>query len=155
MTIWTDGSTHPVNPGNGGWGVVLEYQHEDNTKTVLKKNGRMEDSTTNNQAETQAVIEGIKALNRPASVTVITDSRYVEICYHKTMGGNLPNKNKKFWIELRNLVKRNKHRVNIVRVKGHSDNENNNVADKLAYDAAAKDRIIVRRERLNGKEQAS
>jgi ribonuclease HI len=162
VEIWTDGSVYPQNPGTGGWGVVLIYDHPDNTRTILQKNGTMEDGevtksdgttvigTTNNQAEAQALIEGIKLLNKPAIVNIITDSRYVEICYKKTMAGNLPNKNKEVWKEARKAVKNGKHVVSITRVKGHSNFRFNTMADKLAYAAATKQEPIEIREQHNG-----
>ena len=44
-----------------------------------------------------------------------------------------PVKNKEIWEELYNLTK--KHKVNFIKVKGHSDNKYNNRCDELARQA--------------------
>ena len=64
--------------------------------------------TTNNVMELTAVIEGLKALKFP----------------------------KELWQELYALTKT--HKVNFIKVKGHSDNEYNNRCDELAREAISK-----------------
>ena len=71
--IFTDGACKG-NPGVGGWGVVLRYgEHE---KQLC---GGAAD-TTNNQMELTAVIQGLEALKKgfSGSVIVYTDSQYVQ-----------------------------------------------------------------------------
>ncbi|MDD4833099.1 MAG: ribonuclease HI, partial [Clostridia bacterium] len=46
---------------------------------------------------------------------------------------NKPVANKELWQKLANLIK--VHKVKFVKVKGHSDNEYNNLCDQLAREA--------------------
>ena len=71
VTIYTDGACKG-NPGRGGWGAWLSTAgHE-------KELFGGEALTTNNRMELTAVIESLRALNRPARVKVHTDSTYVQ-----------------------------------------------------------------------------
>ena len=59
------------NPGPGGWGVVL-------VKGAHRRElSGFEPETTNNRMELLAVIEGLRALTRPCTVRVQSDSAYV------------------------------------------------------------------------------
>ncbi len=72
LFAFTDGACSG-NPGPGGWGVLLQAR---NGEAVLKerrlKGGAAE--TTNNRMELLAAIAALEALERPSSITVITDS---------------------------------------------------------------------------------
>ena len=70
VTLYTDGACKG-NPGPGGWGVWMvagEHQKE------LCGGQR---STTNNQMEMTAVIEGLASLKRSCHIQIYTDSEYV------------------------------------------------------------------------------
>ena len=58
--IYTDGACRG-NPGDGGWGVLIEYEN------VSKEYFGGELNTTNNKMELKAAIEGLKALKEPKS----------------------------------------------------------------------------------------
>ena len=100
-----------------------------------------EKDTTNNIMEITAVIEALKHLKRPCEVEIYSDSAYVVNAFNngwiynwiknnwKTSGKD-PVKNKELWQELYNLTKI--HKVQFIKVKGHSDNEFNNRCDELA-----------------------
>jgi len=100
--------------------------------------------TTNNIMEITAVIEGLKQLKFECEVTIYSDSAYVVNAFKqgwiynwmknnwRTSGGDAV-KNKELWQELYALTK--KHKVEFVKVKGHSDNEYNNRCDELARNA--------------------
>ncbi len=129
------------NPGPGGWGTILIYK---DTKKEL--NGRLS-NTTNNVMEMTAVIEGLKALKKPCNVKIYSDSAYVVNAFlqgwiynwqknnWKTTNKE-PVKNKELWEELYTLTKI--HKVEFIKVKGHSDNELNNRCDELARNAILK-----------------
>ena len=141
--MYTDGAC----PGNnnkgknhGGWGVYLEY----NGRTLELHGG--ESSTTNNRMEIQAVIEGIKALTTVhIPVDIYTDSAYVlhgitdwikgwkENNWKTAKGSDV--KNKDLWEELDELVSKLDD-VKVIKVKGHSGVEGNEIADKLAVKGA-------------------
>lgn len=137
VTLYTDGACSG-NPGIGGWGAVLMFNgHE-------KQISGAEAETTNNRMEISAVIEGLKCLKEDCEVDVYSDSAYTvnaflrgwiyeweKLGWKKSDGKALLNSD--LWQELYFLSK--KHRLNFIKVKGHADNEYNNICDKLATDA--------------------
>ena len=134
IDIYTDGACSG-NPGPGGWGCILIYNKH---KKELSGFVQM---TTNNRMELFAAISALKALNEPCNVTLYSDSSY--LCngfnngwlykWSKTGWLNSQKKaveNQDLWQELLNLSKI--HKIAFIKVKGHSDNEYNNLCDKLA-----------------------
>ena len=94
--------------------------------------------------ELTAVIEGLKLLKFPCEVDLYSDSAYVVNGFEKgwiygwiknnwVNSSKEPVKNKELWLELYNLTKT--HKVNFIKVKGHSDNVYNNRCDELARNA--------------------
>jgi len=139
IDLYTDGACSG-NPGPGGWGYVLLCKEKEKYKEMSGYN----ESTTNNQMELTAVIEGIKAIKKPCCLTIYTDSAYVHSAFTQgwintwQLNGfkNSQKKevaNKEFWLELIDLISLHKT-VNWVKVKGHTDNYYNNLCDKLATD---------------------
>ena len=137
VTIYTDGACSG-NPGPGGWGAILMY----NGKKKEISGGQKD--TTNNIMELTAVIESLKALKFSCEVDLYSDSSYVINGFKQgwiynwmknnwKTSNNQPVKNKEIWEELYNLTKI--HKVNFIKVKGHSDNEFNNRCDELARNA--------------------
>ena len=137
ITIYTDGACSG-NPGPGGWGAILMYK--ENKKEI---SGGKKD-TTNNEMEVTAVIEALKQLKYPCTVKVYSDSAYVVNCFKQGCIYNWqkngwknaqkePVKNRELWEALYALVKQ--HKVEFIKVKGHSDNEYNNRCDELARNA--------------------
>lgn len=140
VVIYTDGACSG-NPGPGGWGTILMYK--ENKKEI---SGGKKD-TTNNIMELTAVIEGLKLLKYPCEVDLYSDSAYVVNAFAQgwiynwaknnwKTAGKEPVKNKEIWQELYALTKT--HKVNFIKVKGHSDNEYNNRCDELARNAIKK-----------------
>lgn len=140
VVIYTDGACSG-NPGPGGWGAILMYK--ENKKEI---SGGKKD-TTNNIMELTAVIEGLKLLRYPCEVDLYSDSAYVVNAFVQgwiynwaknnwKTAGKEPVKNKEIWQELYALTKT--HKVNFIKVKGHSDNEYNNRCDELARNAIKK-----------------
>lgn len=137
VTIYTDGACSG-NPGPGGWGAILMYNG-----TSKEISGASKD-TTNNIMEITAVLEALKLLKEECEVKVYSDSAYVVNAFNqgwiynwkknnwKTASKD-PVKNKELWEELYSLVQ--KHKVEFIKVKGHSDNEYNNRCDFLATSA--------------------
>lgn len=137
VIIYTDGACSG-NPGPGGWGAILFYK--ENRKEI---SGGKKD-TTNNVMEITAVLEALKLLKFPCNVKLYSDSAYVVNCFNQgwiynwQMNGwrtasKEPVKNKELWEELYNLTQI--HKVEFIKVKGHSDNEYNNRCDELARKA--------------------
>lgn len=134
VELYTDGACSG-NPGPGGYGIVLRYNNNQKTFSGYSNN------TTNNQMEITAVIEGLKKIKEPCDVTIYTDSAYTMNAFSlgwienwqnnnwKT-ANKKPVQNKELWIELLNQLKC--HKITWVKVKGHADNELNNLCDSLA-----------------------
>ena len=137
VIIYTDGACSG-NPGPGGWAAVLMYKENKKEISGAIKN------TTNNIMELTAVVEALKTLKFPCKVDLYSDSSYVINAFEKKwifgwMKNNWktsskePVKNKEIWQVLYDLTK--VHKVNFIKVKGHSDNIWNNRCDELAREA--------------------
>ncbi|MBK6616107.1 ribonuclease HI [Ottowia sp.] len=147
VAIYTDGSCIPTNPGPGGWAAILVFGEQ--TKELT---GCTPGPTTNQRMELTAVIEALRALNRPCRISVFTDSQYVQkgmtewLPGWKSQGrlksGALTNSD--LWIQLDELA--TGHQAEWVWVKGHAGNAMNTKVDLLAHAAArrARDEITDR-----------
>lgn len=133
--IYTDGSSRG-NPGKGGLGVVLK------SSTKEKRIAEGYTLTTNNRMELLAVIRGLEALKKDGlNITIFSDSKYVVDAVEKKwvfawikktdFGGK---KNPDLWKRFLQLYA--KHHIKFVWVKGHADNQYNNICDQLATYAA-------------------
>ncbi|HLR82509.1 MAG TPA: ribonuclease HI [Paenalcaligenes sp.] len=133
VEIWTDGACKG-NPGAGGWGALLKYgPHE-------KEIYGGEDDTTNNRMELQAVIEALTLLKRSCTVTVHTDSQYVQKGMTEWLEGwkqrgwrtasKQAVKNADLWQKLDILS--TQHELTWKWVRGHAGDPGNERADALA-----------------------
>ncbi len=135
VIAYTDGACSG-NPGPGGWGVLLTAGE------VEKELMGGEAETTNNRMELMAAIEALKAMKRPAEITIVTDSTYVKqgitdwIIGWKKKGwknaAKKPVKNADLWQELDRLTYDSGHQVTWQWVKGHAGHPGNERADALA-----------------------
>ncbi len=134
VIIYTDGACS-FNPGPGGWGAVLMYGDKQKQISGFKEN------TTNNQMEMTAVINALNLLKEPCVVDLYSDSAYVVNAFLQNWvedwqkhnwrtSGKKEVKNIPLWKELLALC--NIHKITWHKVKGHADNEYNNLCDKLA-----------------------
>ena len=137
IDLFTDGACSG-NPGPGGWGAILRSgPHESELS-----GGEIQ--TTNNRMELTAVIEGLRAIKKPASVTIHTDSKYVMdgaktwVVSWKKRGWKTadkkPVKNEDLWRALDEQQARHLS-VAWIWVRGHSGHIENERADLLARDA--------------------
>ncbi len=116
------------NPGPGGWGVVIVEPAAERSERSHGPYPR----TTNNRMEITAAIEGLRALKPGVHVILRSDSEYVV----KTMTlGWKRNANAELWRELDHEVA--KRKVRFEWVPGHTGDEWNERADKLARAAAS------------------
>ncbi|HLR29497.1 MAG TPA: ribonuclease HI [Paenalcaligenes sp.] len=133
VEIWTDGACKG-NPGAGGWGALLKYgAHE-------KEIYGGEDDTTNNRMELRAVIEALTLLKRSCTVTVHTDSQYVQKGMTEWLEGwkqrgwrtasKQAVKNADLWQKLDILS--TQHELTWKWVRGHAGDPGNERADALA-----------------------
>lgn len=140
IIIYTDGASSG-NPGPGGYGVVLKYGRH----RLEKSQGfRL---TTNNRMELLAVITGLEALKKSGSKAVIyTDSRYVADSVEKgwvfqwEAKGFRKKKNPDLWKRFLNVYRR--HNVKLVWIKGHNDNPENELCDRMAVEASKRGDLL-------------
>ena len=105
--------------------------------------------TTNNRMELQAALEGLLYLKEPCQVKLHTDSAYLHNAF--TQGwikkwkkngwrttGKKPVVNKDLWEQL--IAENERHNIEWTKVKGHADDEFNNLVDGLA--------VAVRKEKF-------
>ncbi len=137
VALFTDGACLG-NPGPGGWAALLRFNG-----TEKEISGGKSD-TTNNRMEMQAVIEGLNALTRPCTVSVFTDSRYVQKGITEWIKGwkargwktaaKKPVKNVELWQAMDSAQA--KHQVSWYWVKGHAGHPENERVDDLAREEA-------------------
>jgi ribonuclease HI len=158
VAIYTDGGCSG-NPGPGGWAYVII--EEDPKKTdqdrdgpggsprILAEKWGAERDTTNNRMELYAVIAALETLSRlgrtPVSVTVYTDSQYVQkgmslwIHNWKKKGWRTsdkgPVKNKELWQRLDKLA--GNFVITWKWVRGHAGNFYNERCDTMTQSAIA------------------
>jgi ribonuclease HI len=144
VQLFTDGGCSG-NPGPGGWAFVLRHQA---SGKELEQAGA-ERETTNNRMELIAVIRGLEALKRPASVELVSDSIYVGKGLTQWMSKWKANgwqrrqnhrwvavKNEDLWRRLDELLAT--HRVRFTHVRGHTGHPENERCDTLAVAAYQK-----------------
>jgi len=141
--IYTDGAAKG-NPGNGGYGVVIEM-----VGTAYKKEfyeGFRH--TTNNRMELLAVIVGLEKLKQPnMKVLVISDSKYVVDSVEKkwVFGWEKKNfvgkKNPDLWMRFLKVYR--KHQVDLKWIKGHNNHPQNERCDELAVYASGLEKLSI------------
>jgi ribonuclease HI len=134
VEIYTDGACSG-NPGEGGWAGILIYKgHEKEICGYF-------DQTTNNRMEMFAILQCLKQLKEKCDVKIYTDSAYIVNAFKNNYidawqksgwktADKKDVKNPDLWKAL--LIELKKHKYQIIKVKGHSDNEYNNRCDRLA-----------------------
>jgi ribonuclease HI len=141
IIVYTDGSSRG-NPGPGGYGIVMlsgSYRKEISQGFKL---------TTNNRMELLGVIVALETIKIDNSQVVIyTDSKYVVDSVEKgwVFGWAKKNfagkKNPDLWSRFLKIYP--KHQIKFIWVKGHADNKENNLCDKLAVEAACKSNLLI------------
>ena len=135
IVIYTDGACDP-NPGRGGWAALIITANR-----KMEISGR-EDDSTNNRMELTAAIRALRSLKEPSSVTIYTDSQYLQ----KGIGEWLPGwirknwrttsgkvANRDLWEDL--IAAEKPHTVRWEWLRGHYGDPNNQRVDQLARKA--------------------
>lgn len=144
IIIYTDGacSNNNSRTNDGGWAAVLTFNGSHKSISGYEKN------TTNQRMELTACIMGLKAIKSADYPVIIrSDSAYIVNCFHqkwftkwRTNGWmnskKEPVENRDLWEELIKLAE--KFQVKFEKVKGHSGDSFNEMADKLAVEAGKK-----------------
>ncbi len=146
IRIFTDGACSE-NPGPGGWGAVF---YKDTKQEIISGH---EVETTNNRMELMAVVESLRKiihdrdyLKDKVSYKIFCDSAYVVNSinskwiekwklngWRTTRGEEI--KNKDLWIKLLKLIGKLIEKdisVEVIKIKGHSDNAFNDHVDEIA-----------------------
>jgi ribonuclease HI len=139
VEIFTDGACKG-NPGPGGWAAIIR------SGTRERELSGGDPMTTNNRMEMLAAIRALEALKHPCPVLLHTDSIYLRDGITKWVHNWQKNgwrtadrklvKNAELWQEL--IRASAPHRIEWRWVKGHSGHPENDRADQLACDAAAR-----------------
>ena len=132
VEIFTDGACSG-NPGPGGWGYILRCDG------VEREGSGGESRTTNNRMELLGAIEGLKSLDKPARVRLVSDSQYLVKGLNEWIDGwkrrgwrrkDGPVMNVELWQELDRL--RAIHQIKAEWVRGHVGHAENERCDQLA-----------------------
>jgi len=141
--IYTDGAAKG-NPGNGGYGVVMELVGTPYKKEFYE-GFRL---TTNNRMELLAVIVGLEKLRNPnMRVLVVSDSKYVidSVVKGWVFGWEKKNftgkKNPDLWMRFLKIYR--KHKVDFKWVKGHNSHPQNERCDELAVMASQQKQLSI------------
>lgn len=126
VTIHVDGAC-VRNPGPGGYAAVLRLGDHEKRVTGGAKH------TTNNRMELAAAIFGLKALTKPCTVTIYSDSTYLVNGLTDQKGRDYGT-NTDLWKRLFGLV--DMHTVKAVWVKGLAGDQHNEQVHTLAEHAA-------------------
>lgn len=149
IIIYTDGAARG-NPGPGGYGIVLKAgKHRKEMSQGYKL-------TTNNRMELLAVIVALEQLkNNGSNVTIYTDSKYVVDAVEKKWLFNWEKtnfkkkKNPDLWKRFLKVYAN--HKIKFVWIKGHNDNVENEVCDRLAVEASKEANLLIDEEYVKQK----
>lgn len=141
--IYTDGAAKG-NPGNGGYGVVMELVGTSYKKEFYEGFRH----TTNNRMELLAVIVGLEKIKNPGSkVLVVSDSKYVVDSVDKKWvfgwekKGYKDKKNSDLWKRFLKIYRQ--HQVDFKWIKGHNNHPQNERCDELAVMASGLPNLSV------------
>jgi ribonuclease HI len=139
VTIYTDGACLG-NPGPGGYAAILLHGGH---RKELSGGYRL---TTNNRMEIMAAIVGLQALKQRCAVKLHTDSKYLQQSISlgwaqrwRAKGwkkGDGKRRNWDLWDRLLDLCA--KHKVELIWLRGHAGDTENERCDFLSVEAAQK-----------------
>jgi len=135
--VYTDGAASP-NPGAGGWATLIHNE--------LHSGGMP--YTTNNEMEAYAILTAAALAKPNERIHIITDSKLCIGWYQR--GWKCKNPITEGYIKrYREIVRESNLTVTFQWVKGHSNDEGNDIVDRAAVRAsgwiANRDDIIARR----------
>lgn len=137
LNAYTDGACSQNGTWDGGWGVVIVSDTGEIAHTISGG----EKNTTNNRMELIGFLNALQyAAKNNSSIRIHTDSAYICNAFNQNWVANWqrngwknskkqPVKNQDLWVE---ILKLKSFLFEVVKVKGHANNEYNNLADKLA-----------------------
>ena len=141
--IWTDGSAHNATNSRGGYGIVIV------NGTTRQFSGGSYNHTTSARMEIMGVIKALeKCESNGSKIIVYCDNQYVCNCIDKGWAFKWA---KEKWRGRKNadLLKKLVHQYNRLNglvklqwVRGHDNNEHNELADRLASLGSQRKKII-------------
>lgn len=149
LHIYTDGA-YSSKTEIGGWGLAVYHNDE-----LIHTDSNNATETTNNRMEMTAFLEALKYIeahiekNGYGTHYIYSDSAYIVNCFRDKWYVNwrrngwknskkVPVKNPDLWqamLYIYDKLSKRFNLINIVKVKAHSTNEGNVLADKLAVEA--------------------
>jgi len=144
VKCYTDGSCLG-NPGVGGFAAIIKADGISRIVKGYSKSPR----ETNNSMELKAVLHAVEfcanSIKKPAKIQILTDSQYVCSCWnhdeHWLSTSDRPNHG--LWIQIIQSLKRSGHKIEMIKIPGHSGLEQNERADKFAREQAIKARHVI------------
>lgn len=125
LLLYTDGAySSSTNQGGASFVVVKDGKQAFTYSKAFK-------NTTNQRMEIIAVCIALESIKNPSEVEIVTDSMYVVGTMTK---GWKRKANNDLWERLETAA--SKHRVTYTWCKGHANNEFNQTADTLAFNAS-------------------
>lgn len=140
VIIYTDGSVSKNGQPDaiGGWACILQAYKDNIMVSEIEKSGQLLSDwyqITNNRAEMYAILYALQSVEKRCNITLYSDSELVV----KIINGEYSRRNNlDLWEKLDHVMTHLKGlgcTVEILWVKGHSDNVLNNRVDKLASNA--------------------
>lgn len=125
--IYCDGAYAPSRD-QGGIGFVILNEDDE----ILAKGSKGYKNTSNQRMEQTAVLLAINSIKTPSDIEVFTDSMYLVGTYTKNWKRKA---NQDLWKKLDYVISKHKS-VKFTWVKGHADNEFNQLCDSLAFNAS-------------------
>lgn len=125
--IYCDGAYAPSRD-QGGVGFVILNENDE----ILAKGSKGYKNTSNQRMEQTAVLLAINSIKTPSDIEVFTDSMYLVGTYTKNWKRKA---NQDLWKKLDYVISKH-NSVKFNWVKGHADNEFNQLCDSLAYNAS-------------------
>lgn len=125
--IYCDGAYAPSRD-QGGVGFIILNENDE----ILAKGSKGYKNTSNQRMEQTAVLLAINSIKTPSDIEVFTDSMYLVGTYTKNWKRKA---NQDLWKKLDYVISKHKS-VKFTWVKGHADNEFNQLCDSLAFNAS-------------------
>lgn len=125
--IYCDGAYAPSRD-QGGVGFIILNENDE----ILAKGSKGYKNTSNQRMEQTAVLLAINSIKTPSEIEVFTDSMYLVGTYTKNWKRKA---NQDLWKKLDYVISKHKS-VKFNWVKGHADNEFNQLCDSLAFNAS-------------------
>ena len=125
--IFCDGAYAPSRD-QGGIGFVILNEDDE----ILAKGSKGYKNTSNQRMEQTAALLAINSIKVPSDIEVFTDSMYLVGTFTKNWKRKA---NQDLWKKLDYVISKHKS-VKFTWVKGHADNEFNQLCDSLAFNAS-------------------